>query len=325
MDCCYIFSEDSDITVQRIEETIYICPKFYTSLNFRASEIRKIIEKPNGRSLILFYCEVVAQNRLDSIIVLYPNILKSYTDLSNRIREGKDKNIPKYSISRLFGNNLDYMQVLKRLPFEILKITFENTLKKEENIKLLLRFESTNASTNDSDFHSSNIDFTISGPLNVKRSFEQGLVGANGILQEFKDNSVTSLEKEAYSKLLDATKDIERRIIDELTQHKTTFEKWGILLIYSPKLGNIKLDMRGNLEKVAGYGIPDVTWPFQNFWDKIALAKKIPSIHAFVFERKKHKEPDFLVDSTAFMRKPTQLYLSVLAILLALLSIILRS
>lgn len=311
--CFYIFSEDGDIRIQNMDETIFIHPNFYI--------------KPNGRSIILIDCTIEAlSDDINSAIILYPNLINGVSDLSEckEILNETDEKIAKCSL--FYEGNINHIEVLNRIPFEILRVTF-NRLESGDTVRILMQIDSHKASKFQNDFHSYSINFDISGPDNVKRTFEQALVGAEKQFSKRKKESDNLNEKEGYSKLLSAIGDMNKNIIEPLNKSKISINSWKIVLLADPNLRDMEIEYSDNLDEITEYGTPNYGWPFKKFLDKIhdiVFYDKEPKIASFVYNGIKQDpslgvvEHKFNIKGNAYLNKPTGLYIAVIAFLLAL-------
>ena len=304
--CIYLFSSGGGISIEYSQEAIYIRPKYY----FR----------PNGHSTIAYYCKIKSLNDgIDSLLILYPNKLKGFVDLVPQYSDWSGlKGLTDYSVSRLFQNNADCLRILNLLPYEILSVTFSRPLKKGEDATLFLRFESPDASDNASDFYSSTIKSVMSGPSGVRRSFEQGIQGAEEQFLVRKRKSTKSVERDGYSKMISAIDDINSKVVTVLNTNEVYHRLSKMNLIYDPKLININVDTDGNIKEIKGQ--PDFKWPYKSWFDRIMLVKDQPKILTFQYEGGGEKDHKFVIESTASMKKLTIFLLATASLVFALLA-----
>jgi hypothetical protein len=295
--CFYAFSEQGEIILS-VEEYIWVHPKYYW--------------KADGRSSIIIHCQIEAKSSdIRSIHILYPNLLASLKCIEPE----------KYAISRTFNGSTTILEVLRHFYFEVLTVTFTESIKRGKSKEIILYLDSPNASYFENDFRLYELKFTISGPDNIKRSFLQGLIGAEEWFKSMISNAKDASQKQTYEKMLRAKRSLDSVIVEPLNNNPSSITNYGITLFIDPALRGITIKESDELEDVSDRGIPKsgYVWPYRNrVWDKLFGEKK-PSFFRFVYDGKGRGEHKFRIDGSAYRNKPTELYTAIIAILIMLL------
>lgn len=296
--CFYTFSEDGGIDLD-VSESIWVHPKYYW--------------KPDGKSTLVIVGRVTAKsNDINSLHIVYPNLLGEMRMLS--LPETKE-----FAISKTFSENKSALKVIRHFSFEVLTLTFERPLEAKDSAVVVFQLESPNASKIESDFRLFTLNFTISGPDNVKRSFLQGLDGAEKWFKHKVESSRDAIEKQTYEKLLRARKGIIHTIVEPLQKNPISVSSFRTNLFVDPALRGLNITKSEELEETTHLGVPDITWPFTNRVHKNLFGEKRPLYASFVYDGKGRKEFKYSIKGSAHRNKPTELYIAIIAIMLMLL------
>lgn len=298
--CFYAFSEDGEIDLTTFE-SIWIHPRYFKS--------------PTGKSIISIITLITAKSRdIDSITILYPNILTNF----HRLEINRVENIG-FKISRSFSESRGAIEVLKHLSFEVLTLTFDKPIKKGRSVAVRFLLESPNASRIESDFREFTLNFTISGPDSVKRSFLQGLEGSEKWFKSVIDRSENAAEKEIYKKLLRSKKSIDENIVKPLNKNLVTIDKSNISLFIDPVLRGISIVPSNDLTETTLQGTPNIVWPFTGKLYKTLFGERRPHYYSFDYVGRKRKNHIYSIAGNAYRNVPTDLYLAILAVFVAFL------
>lgn len=296
--CFYAFSEDGEIDLD-VSEFVWVHPKYY--------------RKPDGKSTLVIVGQVTAKsNDINSLRIIYPNLLVDVRTLP--LPDTKE-----FAISRTFSENESALEVMRHFSFEVLTLTFESPLKAKDSALVVLQLESPNASRFESDFREFTLDFTISGPDNVKRSFLQGLDGAEKWFNDKVKSSEDAIERQTYEKLLLAKRGITHTIVESLKKNPISISRFRTNLFVDPALRGLSITGSEELEETTHLGIPDVKWPYTNRVYKALFGEKRPLYASFVYNGKGQKEHKYSIKGSAYRNKPTELYVAIIAIMLMLL------
>jgi hypothetical protein len=189
--------------------------------------------------------------------------------------------------------------------------------------------ESPNASKIETDFREFALNFTISGPGNVKRSFLQGLGGAEKYFIDKIARSNNAVIKQVFTKLVSAKKNIDREIVAPLSKKPITMTESNVSLFIDPALRGVKVSGSSELEETTSQGDPHIPWPYTNrvrkFFvkHKFLLKEKMPHYRSFDCISGRRREHKFSIEGSAYRNMPIELYLAIFAILLSILMFLL--
>lgn len=244
--CFLISSREGDIKIERINETVYL----YSS----------------GRSSVAILVEFTPKEDIETVDILYPNkTVETIDSLSDKIKqtvyqeeelvdqEGELEKIRNFEIFEPFSE-LEHQRILSRIGatgFRFYTISFDEVIEEGETIYLPLLVESGKASKINPDTFEKEIDFTISGPCNVRRSFEKGI---EKVKQDFLESPVP------IDRLSHILENLESTIKGKFFSKNVFLEQYELGMIFEPGARSLSLNKEG-IERVDTLRTQEEDWP----------------------------------------------------------------
>lgn len=273
----------------------------------------------SGKSIVDFFCRFKPKRNLRTVDILYPNKdIEKVINISARV-PGETGRVRKFVVAEPFKDAKPYREILENIGstgFKFYTLVFKETLKKGTPVSIALRFISPRACRTIESVTKREIDFTVSGPMNVRRAFEIGMDALK--IQLGAPNVPIGLIDHAFVGVED--------VINRGFRHRVNLNTYSLLLIFEPEILGLSPNPEG-VTRVDSLRTRTIDWPYGG--RIFSKKRKEAELYQFVYNNKgRHiNKANFRVGGSGHYEKKLivylPLFLAVLALLLAIFMFIL--
>lgn len=279
-------------------------------------EVIKIFS--SGKSIVDFFCRFKPKRGLRTVDILYPN--KNIEEVINISRfriPSITGQVRKFVVKEPFKDAKPYREILENIGstgFKFYTLVFKETIKKGTPVSFALRFISPKACRTIESVTKKEIDFTVSGPMNVRRAFEIGMEAIK--IQLGAPDVPIGLIDHAFEGV--------NEVINRGFRHRVNLNTYSLLLIFEPRILGLSPNAE-NLTRVDTLRTRTFEWPYgRRIFGKKG---KEAELHQFVYNNNgRHiNKANFRVGGSGSYEKKLIVYLPLfLATLALLLAIFMR-